>query len=104
LFSGSTFRIRRNHDDDDVTSYSCCAASEGPQTEGPQTEGPQTEGPGGDGICLCRTETHVLSFKMTVAKTRKKVFHPRVTAKPRHTIIRDKPQPVDGPSDAAQQE
>lgn len=30
---------------------------------------------------------------MTVARMRKKVFQPRVTAKPRHTIIRDKPQP-----------
>lgn len=37
---------------------------------------------------------HVLSFKMTVARMRKKVFQPRVTAKPRHTIIRDRPQPV----------
>lgn len=36
---------------------------------------------------------HVRSFRMTVARMRKKVFQPRVTAKPRHTIIRDRPQP-----------
>lgn len=42
---------------------------------------------------LLRRGGHVLSFKMTVARMRKKVFQPRVTAKPRHTIIRDRPQP-----------
>jgi len=37
---------------------------------------------------------HVLSFMMTVARMRKNVFQPSVTAKPRHTIIWDRPQPV----------
>lgn len=37
---------------------------------------------------------HDRSFKMTVARMRKKVFQPRVTAKPRHTMNRDRPQPV----------
>lgn len=41
---------------------------------------------------------HVLSFKMTVARMRKKVFQPRVTAKPRHTIIWDRSQPVGKPA------
>lgn len=37
---------------------------------------------------------HVRSFRMTVARMRKKVFQPRVTAKPRHTINWDRPQPA----------
>lgn len=37
---------------------------------------------------------YVRSFRMTVARMRKKVFQPRVTAKPRHTMNRDRPQPA----------
>lgn len=37
---------------------------------------------------------HVRSFRMTVARMRKKVFQPRVTAKPRHTMNWDRPQPA----------
>lgn len=36
---------------------------------------------------------HVLSLRMMVASMRKNVFQPSVTAKPRHTIIRDRPHP-----------
>lgn len=36
---------------------------------------------------------HVLSLRMMVASTRKNVFQPSVTAKPRHTIIRVRPHP-----------
>lgn len=54
-------------------------------------------------FCPCRTPnlkhlssgraSHVLSLRMIVASIRKNVFQPRVTAKPRQTIIRDRPQP-----------
>lgn len=49
--------------------------------------------------CLNETDSsrggfYVLSFRMTVAMTRKKVFQPRVVANPRHTSIRLRPQPL----------
>jgi len=37
--------------------------------------------------------SHVLSLRMTVASIMKNVFQPRVTTKPRQTIIWDRPQP-----------
>lgn len=46
-----------------------------------------------DGVFRGDGGRHVLSFRMTVARIRKNVFQPRVTAKPRHTIISDIPQP-----------
>ena len=45
------------------------------------------------GQCFQGGGLHDLSLKMTVARMRKKVFQPSVTAKPRHTIIRVRPHP-----------